>query len=41
MRQERPLDTILLNIELGKAEFINVKQLIDNFANLKVHKIKF
>jgi hypothetical protein len=33
--------TLLLHIEGGEAEVMNVSQLIDNFANLKAQRVEF
>lgn len=41
MKQERLLDTTLLNIETEETGFMNIKQLIENNKNVKARTVKF
>lgn len=40
IKQELLLVTVILNIEVGEAKVMNIKQVIVNFANLNAREVK-
>lgn len=41
MNQDRLSNIAILNIEKNKTQNLDMNKIIDNFANIKVRKVKF